>query len=64
MGKYPMSFRYAVRNLFNSGILAKQYTLCSRRFAIGVLLSKTTLHAAPVGLYHYVFRYTQGDALG
>ena len=36
--------------------IAKQSAcLCSRRFAIGVLRSKTISYAAPVGLYQYVY---------
>ena len=50
--KYPVILNEE-KNLFNCGILAKYYTLCSRRFAIGVLRSKTTSYAAPVGLYQY-----------
>ena len=39
----------------NQRIAKQSACLCSRRFAIGVLRSKTISYAAPVGLYQYVY---------
>ena len=39
----------------NQRIAKQSACLCSRRFAIGVLRSKTISYAAPVGLYQYIY---------